>query len=171
MRLAAHVVARAPRRPDRRMRNVDHSAMAEGSLRRACPSRKLLADMTAASAEAIMLKQTGCMRGCRPDPPCPCCRPTVLRPSALRGASFLVQTTAGSDAAGLTSPRAHQVSRLLLIYAAEACNVLSRGVKRRLNAFIAWLRRAGGHSLLSSGPYLCCSAKNKKGQEASWVVQ
>ena len=68
MRLAVHVVARAPRRPDRRMRNVDHSAMAEGSLRRACPSRKLLADMTAASAEAIMLKQTGCMRGRRPDP-------------------------------------------------------------------------------------------------------
>jgi hypothetical protein len=54
MRLAVHVVARAPRRPDRRMRNVDHSAAAERSLRRACPSRKLLADMTAASAEAIM---------------------------------------------------------------------------------------------------------------------
>jgi hypothetical protein len=63
MRLAAHVVARAPRRPDRRMRNVDHSAAAERSLRRACPSRKLLADMTAASAEAIMLKQIGFMRG------------------------------------------------------------------------------------------------------------
>src|SRR5215203_1862383 len=71
MRLAVHVVARAPRRPDRRMRNVDHSAAAERSLRRACPSRKLLADMTAASAEAIMLKQTGCMSGCRPDPPYP----------------------------------------------------------------------------------------------------
>src|SRR5829696_229212 len=35
----------------------------------------------------------------------------------------------------------------------------------RLHADRAWLRRAGDHFFLSSGSYLCCSAKTRKGRK------